>query len=149
MLSHVRSLKHPIRSRLGELERIADRSAQLVLVESMDGHRHSYRFWVDEDTSLLLRSQRINSENQTLEQFEFSELSTGPQSVEIACWARILASRLHIRLLDLMQCYNFLPASWLPAGYQPASALPSRKGSHRVYTLVYTDGLWQFFNFLS
>ena len=43
---------------------------------------------------------------------------------------------------------QFSPASWLPAGYQLASALPSRAGSNRVYTLVYTDGLGSFSIFL-
>jgi sigma-E factor negative regulatory protein RseB len=106
----------PYQITLGNVERIADRSAQLVLVESMDGHRHSYKFWVDEETSLLLRSQTVNADNQTLEQ---------PESV-----------------------LQFSPASWLPAGYQLVSALPSRAGSHRVYTLVYTDGLGSFSIFL-
>ncbi|MEC9076790.1 MAG: MucB/RseB C-terminal domain-containing protein [Pseudomonadota bacterium] len=137
----------PYQITLGGVERIADRSAQLVLVESMDGHRHSYRFWVDEDTSLLLRSQTLNSENQTLEQFEFSELSIGPQSVEIAAGQESLQVKVYpITRPDAV--LQFSPASWLPAGYQLVSALPSRKGSHRVYTLVYTDGLGSFSIFL-
>ena len=137
----------PYQITLGGVERIADRSAQLVLVESMDGHRHSYRFWVDEDTSLLLRSQTLNSDNQTLEQFEFSELTVGPQSVEIAAGEESLQVKVYpITRPDAV--LQFSPASWLPAGYQLVSALPSRTGSHRVYTLVYTDGLGSFSIFL-
>ena len=95
----------PYQITLGGVERIADRSAQLILVESMDGHRHTYKFWVDEETFLLLRLQTLNSENQTLEQFEFSELSVGQQIVEIAGERSRCKSRF-IRLLNLIQFYS-------------------------------------------
>ena len=137
----------PYQITLGNVERIADRSAQLVLVESMDGHRHSYKFWVDEETSLLLRSQTVNADNQTLEQFEFSELTVGPQTVEIAGGQEALQVKVY-PITEPESVLQFSPASWLPAGYQLVSALPSRAGSHRVYTLVYTDGLGSFSIFL-
>jgi sigma-E factor negative regulatory protein RseB len=137
----------PYQITLGGVERIADRSAQLVLVESMDGHRHSYKFWVDEETSLLLRSQTLNAESQTLEQFEFSELTVGPQSVEIAGGQESLQVKVY-PITEPGAVLQFSPASWLPSGYQLVSALPSRAGSQRVYTLVYTDGLGSFSIFL-
>ena len=137
----------PYQITLGGVERIADRSAQLVLVESMDGHRHSYKFWVDEDTSLLLRSQTLNAESQTLEQFEFSELTVGPQSLEIAGGQDSLQVKVY-PITEPDTVLQFSPASWLPSGYQLISALPSRAGSQRVYTLVYTDGLGSFSIFL-
>ena len=137
----------PYQITLGSVERIADRSAQLVLVESMDGHRHTYKFWVDEETSLLLRLQTLNAENQTLEQFEFSELSVGPQIVEIAEGEESMQVKVY-PITQTDSILQFSPASWLPAGYQLASALPSRAGSNRVYTLVYTDGLGSFSIFL-
>lgn len=137
----------PYQIMLGGVERIADRSAQLVLVESMDGHRHSYKFWVDEETSLLLRSQTLNAESQTLEQFEFSELTVGPQSVEIAGGQESFQVKVY-PITEPGAVLQFSPASWLPSGYQLVSALPSRAGSQRVYTLVYTDGLGSFSIFL-
>jgi sigma-E factor negative regulatory protein RseB len=137
----------PYQITLGAVERIADRSAQLVLVEPMDGHRHTYKFWVDEETSLLLRLQTLNAENQTLEQFEFSELSVGPQIVEIAGGEESLQVKVY-PITQTDSILQFSPASWLPAGYQLASALPPRAGSNRVYTLVYTDGLGSFSIFL-
>ena len=137
----------PYQITLGGVERIADRSAQLVLVESMDGHRHSYKFWVDEETSLLLRSQTLNAAGQTLEQFEFSELTIGPQSFEIAGGQESLQVKVY-PITEPDAVLQFSPASWLPSGYQLISALPSRAGSQRVYTLVYTDGLGSFSIFL-
>jgi sigma-E factor negative regulatory protein RseB len=137
----------PYQITLGDFERIADRSAQLILVESTDGHRHSYKFWVDEGTSLLLRSQTLNADNQTLEQFEFSELTVGPQTVDIAGGQEALQVNVY-PITEPESVLQFSPASWLPAGYQLVSALPSRAGSNRVYTLVYTDGLGNFSIFL-
>ena len=137
----------PYQITLGGVERIADRSAQLVLVESMDGHRHNYKFWVDEETSLLLRSQTLNAESQTLEQFEFSELTIEPQSFEIAGGDESLQVKVY-PITEPDAVLQFSPASWLPSGYQLISALPSRAGSQRVYTLVYTDGLGSFSIFL-
>jgi len=137
----------PYQITLGGVERIADRSAQLISVESMDGHRHSYKFWVDEETSLLLRSQTLNGENQTLEQFEFSELTIGPQTVDIASGQESLRVKVY-PITEPESVLQFSPASWLPSGYQLVSALPSRAESHRVYTLVYTDGLGSFSIFL-
>jgi sigma-E factor negative regulatory protein RseB len=137
----------PYQITLGGVERIADRSAQLILVESMDGHRHTYKFWVDEETFLLLRLQTLNSENQTLEQFEFSELSVGQQIVEIAGGEESLQVKVY-PITQPDSILQFSPASWLPAGYQLVSALPSSAGSNQVYTLVYTDGLGSFSIFL-
>lgn len=75
-------LDAPYRLSLQTEERVADRLAQVVFVEALDGHRHSYRFWIDDDSSLLLKSQTLNADGQILEQFEFSDLSVGVQTVE-------------------------------------------------------------------
>ena len=61
----------PYQITLGGVERIADRSAQLILVESMDGHRHTYKFWVDEETFLLLRLQTLNAKTRLLNNSSF------------------------------------------------------------------------------
>lgn len=137
----------PYRITLGKEERIADRSSDLVLVEAIDAHRYSYKFWIDSETSLLLKSQTLDVEGRTLEQFEFSELSIGPQTVEIAAGKESFQVNVY-PITKPDSILQFSPASWLPSGYQLASALPSRVGSQRVYTLVYTDGLGSFSIFL-
>ena len=80
-------------------------------------------------------------------QFEVSELAVGPQTVEIAGGQEALQVKVY-PITEPESVLQFSPASWLPAGYQLVSALPSRAGSHRVYTLVYTDGLGSFSIFL-
>jgi len=84
-------LDAPYRLSLESEERVADRLAQIVYVEALDGHRHSYRFWVDQESSLLLKSQTLNADDQVLEQFEFSELTLGAQQIDVASWRCILA----------------------------------------------------------
>ena len=137
----------PYQITLGEEERIADRSSDLVLVEAIDGHRHSYKFWIDSETSLLLKSQTIDVQGRTLEQFEFSELSIGPQMVEIAAGDESFQVNVY-SITKPDSVLQFSPASWLPSGYQLVSVLPSRVGIQSVYTLVYTDGLGSFSIFL-
>ena len=137
----------PYQITLGDEERIADRSADLVLVEATDGHRHSYKFWIDSETSLLLKSQTLDAEGRTLEQFEFSELSIGPQMVEIAAGQESFQVNVY-PITKSDSVLQFSPASWLPSGYQLVSVLPSRAGIQSIYTLVYTDGLGSFSIFI-
>lgn len=140
-------LDAPYRLSLQTEERVADRLAQVVFVEALDGHRHSYRFWIDDDSSLLLKSQTLNADGQILEQFEFSDLSVGVQTVEIASGDEPLQVRVH-PIQTTQDVLQFSPASWLPSGYQLVSALPSRAAGQRIYTLVYSDGLGSFSIFL-
>ena len=137
----------PYQITLGKDERIADRSADLVLVEATDGHRHSYKFWIDSKTSLLLKSQTLDSEGRTLEQFEFSELNVGPQKVEIAVGQQSFQVNVY-PITKPDSILQFSPANWLPSGYRLISVLPSRGVSQRVYTLVYTDGVGSFSIFI-
>lgn len=140
-------LDAPYRLSLESEERVADRLAQIVYVEALDGHRHSYRFWIDQESSLLLKSQTLNIDGQILEQFEFSELTLGEQQIEVASGDASLQVRVYpIRKAESV--LQFSPASWLPSGYQLVSALPSRAAGQRIYTLVYSDGLGSFSIFL-
>jgi sigma-E factor negative regulatory protein RseB len=137
----------PYRLSLESEERVADRLAQIVTVEALDGHRHSYRFWIDQESSLLLKSQTLNLDGQVLEQFEFSELALGPQEIEVAGGDESLQVRVY-PVKKASSVLQFSPASWLPSGYQLVSALPSRAAGQRIYTLVYSDGLGSFSIFL-
>ena len=74
----------PYQITLGGVERIADRSAQLVLVD-----RWMVIAIVISSGSMKRRlcyygRKPLTQQSQTLEQFEFSELTIGPQSVEVA-----------------------------------------------------------------
>jgi sigma-E factor negative regulatory protein RseB len=63
-------------ARLGGVESIAGREAQIVDLVPNDAFRYSYRIWADSEYGLLLKMTLIDSKNQTLEQIAFSQLST-------------------------------------------------------------------------
>lgn len=58
----------------GDLERVADRQAQIYLLESKDGLRYSYKLWVDSEYGLLLKSVLLNSHNEVIESIAFNQV---------------------------------------------------------------------------
>jgi len=146
-LESSRVMNAPYHMVMGEEERVAERTAEVVRINAADGHRYSYWFWVDTETALLLKSQTRNADGQILEQFEFSQLTIGPQEIPMASDQTPLQVRVH-PIATPTQVMQFSPASWLPKGYQLVSALPSSASGQQIYTLVYSDGLGSFSIFL-
>ncbi|WP_455209021.1 MucB/RseB C-terminal domain-containing protein [Kaarinaea lacus] len=54
--------------------RIAERDSTIVLIRPKDGFRYGYRFWIDDGSNLLLKSELIAADNSALEQLMFVEL---------------------------------------------------------------------------
>lgn len=69
------SIKSSYTLRSGENERIAGREAQVLILEPKDTLRYSYRFWVDTEYGLLLKSVMLNNRNEVLESMGFSQVS--------------------------------------------------------------------------
>jgi len=61
--------------RLGDLERVAGRPAQMIYLEPKDNLRYSYRFWVDTEYGLLLKSAMMSGRNETMEQIGFVQIA--------------------------------------------------------------------------
>lgn len=55
-------------------DRVAGRTARLLVIQPRDDFRYGYRLWLDEDTGMLLKSDLINTDGQVLEQMMFTEL---------------------------------------------------------------------------
>jgi sigma-E factor negative regulatory protein RseB len=54
--------------------RIAQRNSTIVLIRPKDGFRYGYRFWIDDDSGLLLKSDLLAVDGSVLEQLMFVEL---------------------------------------------------------------------------
>jgi len=54
--------------------RIAERASTIVLIRPKDGFRYGYRFWIDNDSGLLLKSDLLGADGSVLEQLMFVEL---------------------------------------------------------------------------
>lgn len=61
--------------RAGEPERVAGRTTQMLFLDPKDGLRYSYRFWVDMEYGLLLKSVMLNNRNEIMESIGFNQLS--------------------------------------------------------------------------
>jgi len=60
---------------LESMERIAGREAQRVLIQPNDNLRYGYRLWVDNEKSILLKSDLLNEQGESLEQAMFADIA--------------------------------------------------------------------------
>jgi sigma-E factor negative regulatory protein RseB len=61
--------------RAAETDRVADRQAQLLFLDPKDNLRFGYKFWVDTEYGLLLKSAMFNGKNEMLDSIAFSQLA--------------------------------------------------------------------------
>jgi sigma-E factor negative regulatory protein RseB len=72
----LRAIKASYSAQLGAKEYIAGREAQVIDLVSNDAFRYSYKIWADTEYGLMLKMTLVDSNNKTLEQIEFNQLST-------------------------------------------------------------------------
>jgi sigma-E factor negative regulatory protein RseB len=65
--------------RVGEVERVAGRTTQIVMFEPKDGLRYGHKFWSDTATGLLLKARLINDRGEVVEQFAFTDVAINVQ----------------------------------------------------------------------
>lgn len=61
------------RLRVDGLDRVADRETRVVSVVPQDSYRYGYRFWIDDETRMLLRSMMLDG-NRSVEQVVFTTI---------------------------------------------------------------------------
>jgi sigma-E factor negative regulatory protein RseB len=61
--------------RLGGLERVGGREGQVVFLDSRDQYRYGYKFWMDREHGLILKSVTFNENNEPIEQIAFTQLT--------------------------------------------------------------------------
>lgn len=69
------AIKENYSLRPGEPERVAGRTAQVLILEPKDTLRYSYKFWIDTEYGLLLKSVMFNNRNEAMESIGFSQLA--------------------------------------------------------------------------
>ena len=73
--SNLDSIKKNYSLRTGQPERVAGRSAQMFFLHPNDSLRYSYKFWIDTEYGLLLKSEMVNSRNEVLEHIGFTQVA--------------------------------------------------------------------------
>ncbi|MFK7996965.1 MAG: MucB/RseB C-terminal domain-containing protein [Granulosicoccus sp.] len=103
----------------GKPDRVADRPTHVINVVPRDKYRYGYRFWIDVENNMLLRSMLLEGPEKPVEQVIFTEISF-PNSIDIAR-------------------FNFLGGesrdvvSWLePKSTQAVSSLETREKSEQA-----------------
>ena len=64
-------------------DRVASRDAHVIEIRPVDEFRYGYRFWIDVETSMLLRMLLLDSDDQSVEQLMFTSISY-PDSIDLA-----------------------------------------------------------------
>ena len=60
---------------MSEPDRVAGLEAHVVEIKPKDHYRYGYRFWIDKETNMLLRSMLVDSNDNTVEQVMFTNIS--------------------------------------------------------------------------
>ncbi len=63
-------------------DRMVGRMARVIAITPRDAFRYGYRFWIDKDTAMLLKSDLTGVDGGAIEQLMFTALSIGPDIPE-------------------------------------------------------------------
>ena len=133
--------------RLGNVERVTGRPAQLVIVKPVDQYRYGYHLWADKETGLLLKADLLDTQGKILEQFMFTHINIGTKIPASALAPGVVGKGMVWHKEDEALKATPAKAGWtaakLPKGFR-LSAHISRHTLMRkrpVEHLVYTDGL--------
>ena len=133
--------------RLGDMERITGRPAQLVIVKPVDQYRYGYHLWADKETGLLLKADLLDTQGRILEQFMFTQINIGAKIPASALAPGVEGKGMVWHREDEDRKAITAKAGWtaaqLPKGFR-LSAHISRQTLMRkrpMEHLVYTDGL--------
>jgi sigma-E factor negative regulatory protein RseB len=139
------SLVYEIRG--GERERLLGRKTRVVALHPRDEYRYGYRLWIDEESSMPLKTQLCDQSGQVIEQILFSNIDFPERIPDSMFKPQMDASTYRWLRAERQVASNVTPALWeamrLPPGFRMANrsaqALPG--SSEPVAHLVFTDGI--------
>jgi sigma-E factor negative regulatory protein RseB len=140
------SLVYEIRG--GERERLLGRTTRAVALHPRDSYRYGYRLWIDEQTSMPLKTQVCDQSGQVIEQIVFSNIDLPERIPDSMFKPQMDASTYRWLRAEPRVASNAAPALlWeamrLPPGFRMAtrSAQAMPGSSEPVAHLVFTDGI--------
>lgn len=127
-------------------DRVAGRSVVQVQIIPSDEHRYGQQLWLDEETSLLLRSDIVDDRRRVIERYQFAAIDIGvsladsefelPPDSDVA---RMAAESRQTEASAAATSLAWFPA-WLPDGFRESS----RKVVEGAGVQMYSDGLASF-----
>ncbi len=142
------SIKASYLVRMGDTERVADRQAQVLFLEGKDKLRYSYKFWVDTEYGLLLKSVMYNNQNEMIDSIAFNQLGL-INNVDLDWFKPKIDGKKHYVMEDEVSAVadNHASPHWrlkeLPVGYVKVDQMMRtvRGKSLPVTHLIFSDGL--------
>jgi sigma-E factor negative regulatory protein RseB len=134
--------------KLGTVERVLGYDCQWIRLDPQDGLRFPQRICSERSTGLIVRARTLNTQQQVIEQYTFTDLKLGPQVVRSDLKSIFRARNRQWQSEGKMRDEAVSTDSgWavqrLPAGFQKIAELrrnmPGRPAP--VSQMVYTDGL--------
>jgi sigma-E factor negative regulatory protein RseB len=131
----------------GERERLLGRTTRVVALHPRDEYRYGYRLWIDEQTSMPLKTQLCDRSGQVIEQILFSSIDLPERIPDSMFKPQMDASNYRWLRAEQRVANASAPALWeamrLPPGFRIAmrsnQAMPG--SSEPVAHLVFTDGV--------
>jgi sigma-E factor negative regulatory protein RseB len=139
------SLVYEIRG--GERERLLGRTTHVVELQPRDEYRYGYRLWIDEQTSMPLKTQLCGASGEVIEQIVFSNIDMPERIPDSMFKPQVDASNYTWLRADRKPVNTSTSALWeamkLPPGFWMATrSLQAMPGSSEpVAHLVFTDGI--------
>ncbi len=146
--SNLEAVKAGYSVRMGDMERVAGRQAQVLFLDAKDSYRYSYQFWIDSEFGLLLKSALLNQRNQIIESIAFNQLSL-MNSVDLDWFKPKFDSNKRYVMENEVPVVvdNSATNNWiikeLPTGYRKVEQV-TRMERHKtlpVTQMVFSDGL--------
>ena len=131
----------------GDRERLLGRKTRVVALTPRDEYRYGYRLWIDEETSMPLKTQLCDQSGKVIEQILFSNIDL-PERIPDSMFKPVVdASNFRWLRAERQLAVNSTPALWdamrLPPGFRMANrsaqSMPGSNGP--VAHLVFTDGV--------
>jgi len=131
----------------GERQRLLGRTTRFVALHPRDEYRYGYRLWIDEQTSMPLKTQLCDRSGAVIEQILFSSIDL-PERIPDSMFKPLVdASGYRWLRAETRMVSNASPALWeamrLPPGFRmttrSSQAMPGSK--EPVAHLVFTDGV--------
>ena len=131
-----------------DLSRIANRQARVVTIAPKDSLRYGYRFYLDTETALPLKSDLINELGQVVEQTMFTQLEVGKADIsDLSRRESLFTYRLQNNADAEHQSDDDVSDRWdfqrLPSGFRLTIKhfLPDPQGTSSIEQYVFSDGL--------
>jgi sigma-E factor negative regulatory protein RseB len=131
----------------GERERLLNRTTRVVALHPRDEYRYGYRLWIDEQTSMPLKTQLCDPSGKVIEQILFSSIDLPERIPDSMFKPQVDAANYRWLRADRRVASTQTPALWeamrLPPGFRMTTrSNQSMPGSSEpVAHLVFTDGV--------